>query len=634
MAREMKDSGIEWIGEIPQQWTMQRTKGCFHSHKDVAGDAADSYERLALTLNGVIKRSKDDSTGLQPEAFNGYQILREGELVFKLIDLENVSTSRVGLSPFTGIVSPAYIVLTPQAGIHAGYALYFFLSMWQREIFNHMGDDGVRSSLNAKDLLNVPLPYPNLEEQERIAIFLDAECAEIDAVIEKTKVTIEEYKKLKQSVITAAVTKGIRGDRLMKDSGIIWLGDIPENWNISKIKYTIFPHEKPVLPTDGVITCFRDGTVTLRRNRREEGYTISLTENGYQGVDVGDLVIHGMDTFAGAIGCSDSRGKASPVVHVCSTSGNNRYFMYFLRYMAYSNVLMDFSNGVRIRSSDFRNFSKLAVFEMLVPPLDEQDEIVNYLDKKCAEIDALIAKKTSLLEELENYKKSVIYEYVTGKKEVPITEGNVVAIIYPYFPASLPTKKLRFAQAVLMSKILDSNVSHMGRVKLEKMMFTIEHSLGFDFNTAYCREAAGPLDGSIYECEGVISRRNQWFSVNTSSYGVSYRPKKDMGKYKKYYDQYFSAYNEEIERIITIFRNYSLDQAEIVATLYGVWNDFIIDKRPFTDEDIVNEVLNNWNDSKKRFSEDVWLRAIDSMRKDNLVPKGYGKHTVIKGAME
>lgn len=235
-------------------------------------------------------------------------------------------------------------------------------------------------------------------EQLAIADFLDAKCAEIDAILEKIRLSIEEYKKLKQAIITRAVTKGIRGDRPMKDSGIIWLGDVPESWNISKIKHTFFPHEKPVLPTDEVITCFRDGTVTLRKNKREEGYTISFTEKGYQGVDIGDLVIHGMDTFAGAIGCSDSRGKISPVVHVCSTSGNNRYFMYFLRYMASSNVLMDFSNGVRIRSSDFRNFDKLAVFEVLVPSLDEQNEIVNFLDDCIAKIEQMIGHKERLID--------------------------------------------------------------------------------------------------------------------------------------------------------------------------------------------------------------------------------------------
>ena len=127
-----------------------------------------------------------------------------------------------------------------------------------------------------------------------------------------------------------------------------------------------------------------------------------------------------MDAFAGAIGCSDSRGKTTPVVHVCSTIGNSRYFMYFLRCMAFGDILMDLSNGVRIRSSDYRNFAKLAVFRVAVPSIEEQNEIVEYLDQKIAGIDDLIEKKEAFIAELENYKKSMIYEYVTGKKELPV----------------------------------------------------------------------------------------------------------------------------------------------------------------------------------------------------------------------
>ena len=240
----------------------------------------------------------------------------------------------------------------------------------------------------------------------------------LDTMLSKTRSSIEEYKKLKQAVITQAVTKGVRGKRETKDSKIEWLGQIPKEWKCQKLKYTIFPQNRPVFNTDEIITCFRDGIVTLRKNRREDGFTVSFTEHGYQGVEIGDLVIHGMDAFAGAIGCSDSRGKTTPVVHVCTTTGNNRFFMFFLRYMAYSNIFMDFSNGIRIRSSDFRNFTKLGIFDVLVPPIAEQNEIADYLDAKCAEIDGLIAKKEQLVKELESYKKSLIYEIVTGKREV------------------------------------------------------------------------------------------------------------------------------------------------------------------------------------------------------------------------
>lgn len=132
-------------------------------------------------------------------------------------------------------------------------------------------------------------------------------------------------------MITQAVTKGIRGHRPMKPCEIEWLNSIPEDWSKCRIKNAIMPTQKQIYLDDEIVTCFRDGEVTLRKNRREDGFTVSFTEHGYHGVDVGDLVIHGMDAFAGAIGCSDSRGKTTPVVHVCTTIGNNRYFMYFLR---------------------------------------------------------------------------------------------------------------------------------------------------------------------------------------------------------------------------------------------------------------------------------------------------------------
>lgn len=263
----------------------------------------------------------------------------------------------------------------------------------------------------------VPIPnHPS--EQQKIVDFLDIKCAEIDTLTADIQAQIDTLEQYKRSVITEAVTKGLNSDVEMKDSGIEWIGIMPTAWKISRIKYEILPLQRPVYSTDSVMTCFRDGEVTLRQNRREDGFTVSFTENGYQGVEVGDLVIHGMDAFAGAIGCSDSRGKITPVVHVCKTTGNNRFFMYALRSMAMNDVLMSFSEGIRVRSSDFRNFNKLGKFRIAVPTVDEQNEIVAYLDSKCTEIDAIIAIKKQQLEILSDYKKSVIYEYITGKKEV------------------------------------------------------------------------------------------------------------------------------------------------------------------------------------------------------------------------
>ena len=419
MAQEIKDSGIPWIGAVPDSWNINSLSQLFVQVKNKNSNFQET-NLLSLSYGKIKRRNIESTTGLLPESFDGYNIIEKDDIVLRLTDLQNDQTSlRVGLAEERGIITSAYLTIRKQAEISAQYLFYYLYSFDISKGFYGMGG-GVRQGLNWDGIKWLKILVPPFEKQERIAIYLSQKCAKIDTILAKTRTSIEEYKKLKQAIITQAVTKGVRGDRPMKESGIIWLDAVPAEWKISKIKHTIFPHEKPVLPTDDVITCFRDGTVTLRKNRREEGFTVSFTENGYQGVDVGDLVIHGMDTFAGAIGCSDSRGKTSPVVHVCSTIGNNRYFMYFLRYMAYSNVLMDFSNGVRIRSSDFRNFKKLAVFEMLAPPLEEQDEIVNYLDSTLAKIERVINQKELLINELDSYKKGVIYEYVTGKKEVSV----------------------------------------------------------------------------------------------------------------------------------------------------------------------------------------------------------------------
>ncbi len=423
--REMKDSGIAWIGVIPQDWEIVRTKSLYCSAKEIVGDRADDFERLALTLNGVIKRSKEDSVGLQPEKFSGYQILKKGELVFKLIDLENVATSRVGLSPYTGIVSPAYIVLSKQSrakDLVVRYSMYHFLSMWQREIFNQMGDNGVRSSLNTKELLNIPHPFPSIYEQKRIVTFLDAQCAEIDAVLEKTRASIEEYKKLKQAVITQAVTKGIRGDRPMKNSGIEWIGDIPAEWDVVRIKNLFdYRNERNFKPLEEVnlISLYTDKGVVQHCDLDETTGNKASNADGYKLVYENDVVVNIILCWMGAIGRSAYFGVTSPAYDVYSPkqNTNSKFYHYLFRTNGFSGDCYKVGRG--IMAMRWRTYSdQFRAIKVVSPPQSEQEEIVEYLDEKCEGIDDLIAKKQQYLTEIENYKISLIYEYVTGKKEV------------------------------------------------------------------------------------------------------------------------------------------------------------------------------------------------------------------------
>lgn len=416
--REMKYSGVEWMEDIPASWNMIRFKDKYQSIKEIAGESSSEYERLALTLGGVIKRPKDDSEGLQPKAFDGYQILRENDFVFKMIDLQNVSTSRVGLSPYTGLVSPAYIrFCSKNKNQFNKFVYYYLMSMYYNCVFNSLGGDGVRSALNASDMGMLMIPFPSEHEQMLIVEAIESQTDKVDALIANQEAQIVKLKAYKQSLITEIVTKGLDPNVKMKDSGVEWIGKIPDTWEINRGKFVLQLLSRPVKETDEVITCFRDGEVTLRKNRREDGFTFSDKEIGYQGIEPGDLVIHGMDGFAGAIGISDSRGKASPVLIVCDSKHNKKYMSYYLRNLAYRDIFVALSTGIRVRSCDLR-WNKLANLPFVLPSLEEQNNIVLFLDEKIKQIDELIDIKRRKIDRLTQYKKSLIYECVTGKREV------------------------------------------------------------------------------------------------------------------------------------------------------------------------------------------------------------------------
>lgn len=198
----------------------------------------------------------------------------------------------------------------------------------------------------------------------------------------------------------------------MKDSGIEWIGEIPVGWQVRRGKTFLVLLQRAVLDSDDVVTCFRDGEVTLRKNRREDGFTNALKELGYQGVEPGDLIVHGMDGFAGAIGISDSRGKASPVLNVMDSTQNKRYLMYYLRTLANKDVFMALSTGIRVRSCDLR-WNKLANLKYVLPPIEEQNTIASYLDIECAKIDCIIQDVKKSIEEYKSWKESIIHDTVT-----------------------------------------------------------------------------------------------------------------------------------------------------------------------------------------------------------------------------
>lgn len=408
---EMKDSGFEWLGTIPCHWNLTRIANLYKVRNQKVSDK--DFPPLSVTMKGIVPQLE---TAAKTNDGDNRKLVRAGDFV---INSRSDRRGSCGISPLDGSVSLINTVLMPLSEMNPHYYNWLFHTVQFADEYYKCGH-GIVDDLwttTWQEMKKIVIPTPLLGEQKAIAEFLDEKCSEIDALIADIQTQIETLEQYKKSTVIETVTKGLYSNVPLKDSGIQWIGKIPETWNCVRGKYILQYITKPVKENDGVITCFRDGEVTLRSKRREEGFTMADKEIGYQGIDVGDLVVHGMDGFAGAIGISDSRGKASPVLNVLETEQNKRYIMYFLRSMAYGDVFLALATGIRVRSCDLR-WNKLADLFYPIPSLEEQNAIVDYIDRIIKETNDVIADKTEQITTLESYKKSIIFEYVTGKKEV------------------------------------------------------------------------------------------------------------------------------------------------------------------------------------------------------------------------
>ena len=625
---EMKDSGIDWIGEIPSHWKIGKVKNIFAATKTIVGNDVDSYQRLALTLNGVVKRSKTDDTGLQPEKFETYQILRQNELVFKLIDLQNVSTSRVGRSSYDGIVSPAYIVLHEMSKRSTKYAEYFFLAMWMHQIFNQLGADGVRSNIGTSALLNLPFIIVPDDEQSAIAAYLDTQCAKIDEIIAQAKASIEDYKQWKASIIYEAVTKGLDPNVEMKDSGIEWIGRMPKHWQDINPKALFSQRKERANPGDRQLTASQQFGVIYQVEYMElTGTKVVTVEKDFdilKHVSAGDFVIS-MRSFQGGLEYSTKSGSISSAYVMLVPNLKlvyPRYYRWLLKSNGYIRALQSTSDLVR--DGQAMRYSNFAKVRLINPPLGEQEQIANYLDTQCAKIDTLMTEKQSLIDDLESYKKSLIYEVVTGKRRVADTSETTIAILTPEI--------LRYRKALLMLRVLDLlGDDTRGRIQLQKCMFAAECLLNMPFHTQYVRYEHGPYDPHLQSFETILSS-NGWYTVLQGS-PVTYQKGKRFEEGLKEYMNAYSDIDSKLKKIVDFLRPMKTSQAERVATLLAVWNDYILDGIPQpSDKEIIDEVVTHWTPNKSNPQYSTWQDTLCKMRKNQFIPKGTGVHTLQKNS--
>lgn len=421
--RELKDSELEFLGKIPMHWKVLKVKNLGVARNGLTyspNDLCDNVDGTLVLRSSNVKNGKivlEDnvyvSSIIKPDL-----MVKNGDI---LICSRNGSRELIGKNAIINDLTASFGAFMMIYRCEDSRFMYYVLNS---PVFSYYLGSFFTSTINQLtgfNFGNIQIAYcPDESERSCISNFLDAKCTKINALIADIQSQIDTLEAYKRSVIIEAVIQGLNPDAEMKESNVNWIGTMPSSWDCIRGKYILTYVQKPIREDDGVVTCFRDGEVTLRTNRREDGFTMADKEIGYQGIDVGDLVVHGMDGFAGAIGISDSRGKASPVLNVLDTKQNKRYIMYYLRSLAFSDVFVAMATGIRVRSCDLR-WNKLSELPYPVPSIREQQEIVEYIDSMIDKTNAVIADKQSQVATLDEYKKALIYEYVTGKKEVPVS---------------------------------------------------------------------------------------------------------------------------------------------------------------------------------------------------------------------
>lgn len=425
-----KDSGITWIGNIPSEWNVDILSLHLYDHCNYNKELKEK-NLLSLSYGKIVRKDINTKEGLLPESFNRYNIIEKGDIVLRLTDLQNDKKSlRTGLCQERGIITSAYLTLRNRGNDSSAFLHYLLHSYDLYKVFYGMGN-GVRQGMNYSDIRKLKMIIPPFPEQEAIASFLDRKCGEIDSLISLQEEMISELQAYKQSIITEAVTKGLNPNAPMKDSEVEWIGMIPEEWSIDFLSKIIWLRARlgwkglkaeeyvekgfPFLSAFNIVNnkLKWEGLNFINKERYDESPEIKLS--------IGDVLIVKDGAGIGKTARIDQLPEGEATVNSSlgvitpSEKLDYKYLHYFLLSNSFQNIIGFIKNGMGVPHLTQENMKSVLI---TTPPLSEQQAIASYLDEKTSPIDSLIALKQEKITELKDYKKSIIYEYVTGKKKV------------------------------------------------------------------------------------------------------------------------------------------------------------------------------------------------------------------------
>jgi type I restriction enzyme S subunit len=422
---EYKDSGVPWLGKVPAHWGMKRGKWLFRSMKEINADRQHT-NILSLTLRGVVNNDPDDPEGLVPKDYGTYQLFAKGDLVFKLIDLENLRTSRVGLVHEDGIMSPAYVRLVPR---HNGVQRFFFrqyFDLYQRGIFNQLGA-GVRATLGPKDLLELPVVVPNVSEQSAIVRFLDHVDRKIKKHIRAKQKLIKLLTEQKQAIIQRAVTRGLDPNVRLKPSGVEWLGDVPQHWKVRRVKSFVsnIADQTTAMSSDDVYIALENvesWTGRVKPQRRQDEYLFIGQVKRFQ---ANDVLFGKLRPYLAKVITASSPGVCVGEFFVLRGDGSlvaSQFLELLLRTSTVIDVINSSTFGAKMPRADWHSVGNL---RLALPPVHEQKAIIESIDWATNPLAKTIARFDREVELLREYRTRLIADVVTGKLDVREAAANL-----------------------------------------------------------------------------------------------------------------------------------------------------------------------------------------------------------------
>lgn len=629
-----RESGVEWLGELPHGWSALRIRSLFQIKKRIVGEVGPDV--LSITQQGIKIKDTESNEGQLSMDYSKYQIVEPGDFAMNHMDL---LTGFVDISPVFGVTSPDYRVFANKdgVGVFPRFFLYVFQNAYRQKIFYADGQGSSqlgRWRLPTDAFLNFGLPVPPVAEQREIAMFLDQEMAKIDALIEEQRRLIELLKEKRQAVTAHAVSKGLNPATSAADSGLPWIGSIPAHWTVKElgdlaqpgtsITYGIVQAGPNV---DHGVPYIRTSDMSGDHLRRGE-YLKTSPEIAAQfersKVRSGDLVIAIRATVGKALLVPDFLDGANLTQGTAKFSPGQDCDAEFVRY--FLNTVASAEFDLYAKGSTFKEITldRLRRIRMCLPPLEEQKSIVRKLNAITSELLSLIGVVSESIALLQERRSTLISSAVTGKIDVRQPARKPVASVKAYTSG--------FAHQLLAAKILSCcNDSHMGRVKLQKLIHVAEyHAQIGELQGNYTRKMAGPLDMTAMKGLEAGLERLRWFKTiqQTEPRRYRYIPLSKYEHHRKYLERWADK-ETRIEEVLTLMGGMTMRQCEIVSTLYAAWNDLLIDGHPATEDSILAQATTaeGWHASKEKTPRESWIKALRWMNEKGLVPTGFGTHT-------